>query len=128
MLVGQDPRAYEARFLDMHRNTRSSPGGIAAPAMLVGQTKDSPIPEITGKRELLHLDAADARADDVPDSSGLDNSGSMHDVTVGPDGLAFNGSDAFVDCGNAVSLLGYDREISWEILFLSVLLGVEMRL
>jgi galactonate dehydratase len=33
VLVGQDPRAYEARFLDMHRNTRSSPGGIAARAI-----------------------------------------------------------------------------------------------
>jgi galactonate dehydratase len=33
VLVGHDPRAYEARFLDMHRNTRSSPGGIAARAI-----------------------------------------------------------------------------------------------
>ena len=33
VLVGQDPRAYEARFADMHRNTRSSPGGIAARAI-----------------------------------------------------------------------------------------------
>ena len=33
VLVGQDPRAYEARFIDMARNTRSSPGGIAARAM-----------------------------------------------------------------------------------------------
>ena len=33
MLVGQDPRAYEARFIDMLRNTRSSPGGIAARAI-----------------------------------------------------------------------------------------------
>jgi L-alanine-DL-glutamate epimerase-like enolase superfamily enzyme len=32
-LVGKDPRAYEARFWDMVRNTRSSPGGIAARAM-----------------------------------------------------------------------------------------------
>ena len=33
VLVGQDPRAYEARFIDMMRNTRSSPGGIAARAI-----------------------------------------------------------------------------------------------
>ena len=33
VLVGQDPRQYEARFIDMHRNTRSSPGGIAARAI-----------------------------------------------------------------------------------------------
>ncbi len=33
VLVGQDPRAYEARFIDMLRNTRSSPGGIAARAI-----------------------------------------------------------------------------------------------
>src|SRR5262249_56515565 len=33
VLVGQDPRAYEARFADMMRNTRSSPGGVAARAI-----------------------------------------------------------------------------------------------
>jgi L-alanine-DL-glutamate epimerase-like enolase superfamily enzyme len=33
VLIGQDPRAYEARFIDMARLTRSSPGGIAARAM-----------------------------------------------------------------------------------------------
>jgi L-alanine-DL-glutamate epimerase-like enolase superfamily enzyme len=33
ILVGQDPRAYEARFADMHRATRSSSGGIAARAI-----------------------------------------------------------------------------------------------
>ena len=33
VLIGQDPRAYEARFIDMHRTTRSSPGGIAARAI-----------------------------------------------------------------------------------------------
>jgi L-alanine-DL-glutamate epimerase-like enolase superfamily enzyme len=33
ILLGQDPRAYEARFADMIRLTRSSPGGIAAKAM-----------------------------------------------------------------------------------------------
>jgi L-alanine-DL-glutamate epimerase-like enolase superfamily enzyme len=33
VLVGQDPRAYEARFIDMLRNTRSSPGGVAARAI-----------------------------------------------------------------------------------------------
>ncbi len=33
LLVGQDPCAYEARFIDMARMTRSSPGGIAARAM-----------------------------------------------------------------------------------------------
>ncbi|HZM47600.1 MAG TPA: mandelate racemase/muconate lactonizing enzyme family protein [Burkholderiales bacterium] len=33
VLIGQDPRAYEARFIDMLRNTRSSPGGIAARAI-----------------------------------------------------------------------------------------------
>ena len=33
VLVGQDPRAYEARFIDMARTMRSSPGGIAARAM-----------------------------------------------------------------------------------------------
>ena len=33
ILVGQDPRAFEARFADMIRLTRSSPGGIAAKAM-----------------------------------------------------------------------------------------------
>ncbi|MFH1604138.1 MAG: mandelate racemase/muconate lactonizing enzyme family protein [Pseudomonadota bacterium] len=32
-LIGQDPRAYEARFMDMVRVTRSSAGGIAAMAM-----------------------------------------------------------------------------------------------
>ena len=32
ILVGQDPRAFEARFADMVRLTRSSPGGIAAKA------------------------------------------------------------------------------------------------
>jgi L-alanine-DL-glutamate epimerase-like enolase superfamily enzyme len=32
-LVGKDPRAYETRFWDMVRNTRSSPGGIAARAI-----------------------------------------------------------------------------------------------
>lgn len=32
ILVGHDPRAYEARFADMIRLTRSSPGGIAAKA------------------------------------------------------------------------------------------------
>ncbi|MGH8665597.1 MAG: mandelate racemase/muconate lactonizing enzyme family protein [Burkholderiales bacterium] len=32
-LLGQDPRAFEARFADMSRLTRSSPGGIAAKAM-----------------------------------------------------------------------------------------------
>ena len=33
VLAGQDPRAYEARFIDMARTLRSSPGGIAARAM-----------------------------------------------------------------------------------------------
>ena len=33
VLVGQDPRAYEARFIDMHRTLRSSPGGIGARAV-----------------------------------------------------------------------------------------------
>lgn len=33
VLVGQDPRACEARFIDMARTLRSSPGGIAARAM-----------------------------------------------------------------------------------------------
>src|SRR5215217_6329185 len=33
VLVGQDPRAYEARFMDMARLTRSSSGGIAARAI-----------------------------------------------------------------------------------------------
>lgn len=32
ILLGQDPRAFEARFADMVRLTRSSPGGIAAKA------------------------------------------------------------------------------------------------
>jgi L-alanine-DL-glutamate epimerase-like enolase superfamily enzyme len=32
-LLGKDPRAYETRFWDMFRNTRSSPGGIAARAI-----------------------------------------------------------------------------------------------
>jgi len=32
-LLGKDPREYETRFWDMVRNTRSSPGGIAARAM-----------------------------------------------------------------------------------------------
>jgi L-alanine-DL-glutamate epimerase-like enolase superfamily enzyme len=32
-LVGQDPRAYEARFIDMARTLRSSAGGIAAKAI-----------------------------------------------------------------------------------------------
>jgi galactonate dehydratase len=33
VLIGHDPRAYEARFIDMSRMMRSSPGGIAARAM-----------------------------------------------------------------------------------------------
>ena len=33
VLIGQDPRAFEARFWDMVRATRQSPGGIAAKAM-----------------------------------------------------------------------------------------------
>ena len=33
VLVGQDPRAFEARFWDMARATRQSPGGIAAKAL-----------------------------------------------------------------------------------------------
>ena len=33
MLIGQDPRAFEARFWDMVRATRQSPGGIAAKAL-----------------------------------------------------------------------------------------------
>ena len=33
LLVGQDPRAFEARFRDMIRGTRSSPGGLAAKAI-----------------------------------------------------------------------------------------------
>jgi len=33
VLIGQDPRAYEARFIDMARMTRSSIGGISARAM-----------------------------------------------------------------------------------------------
>ena len=33
VLIGQDPCAYEARFIDMARLTRSSSGGIAARAM-----------------------------------------------------------------------------------------------
>jgi L-alanine-DL-glutamate epimerase-like enolase superfamily enzyme len=33
VLIGQDPLAFEARFIDMARLTRSSPGGIAARAM-----------------------------------------------------------------------------------------------
>lgn len=33
VLVGKDPRAYEARFIDMARTLRSSPGGIGARAM-----------------------------------------------------------------------------------------------
>lgn len=33
LLVGQDPKAFEARFRDMIRGTRSSPGGIAAKAI-----------------------------------------------------------------------------------------------
>ena len=33
MLLGQDPRAHEARFYDMARMLRSSPGGLAARAI-----------------------------------------------------------------------------------------------
>ncbi len=33
LLLGQDPRAFEARFADMIRGTRQSPGGIAAKAI-----------------------------------------------------------------------------------------------
>jgi galactonate dehydratase len=33
ILIGKDPRAYEMRFWDMIRNTRQSPGGIAAKAI-----------------------------------------------------------------------------------------------
>lgn len=33
LLIGQDPRAFEARFWDMIRGTRQSPGGIAAKAI-----------------------------------------------------------------------------------------------
>ena len=33
VLVGQDPLAYESRFIDMARTLRSSPGGIGARAM-----------------------------------------------------------------------------------------------
>ena len=33
ILIGNDPRAYEMRFWDMIRNTRQSPGGIAAKAI-----------------------------------------------------------------------------------------------
>ena len=33
VLIGQDPRAFEARFWDMVRATRQSPGGIAAKAL-----------------------------------------------------------------------------------------------
>lgn len=33
LLIGQDPRAFEARFWDMARSTRQSPGGIAAKAI-----------------------------------------------------------------------------------------------
>ena len=33
LLIGQDPRAFEARFSDMMRGLRQSPGGIAAKAM-----------------------------------------------------------------------------------------------
>jgi galactonate dehydratase len=33
MLIGQDPRAHEARFYDMSRMLRSSPGGLAARAI-----------------------------------------------------------------------------------------------
>ena len=33
ILIGQDPRAFEARFIDMARTTRSSPGGVAARAI-----------------------------------------------------------------------------------------------
>ena len=33
VLIGQDPRAFEARFWDMARATRQSPGGIAAKAL-----------------------------------------------------------------------------------------------
>jgi L-alanine-DL-glutamate epimerase-like enolase superfamily enzyme len=32
-LIGQDPRAFEARFSDMLRSLRQSPGGIAAKAI-----------------------------------------------------------------------------------------------
>ena len=32
-LIGQDPRAFEARFWDMLRSLRQSPGGIAAKAI-----------------------------------------------------------------------------------------------
>ncbi len=33
LLIGHDPRAYEARFWDMLRGSRQSPGGIAAKAI-----------------------------------------------------------------------------------------------
>ena len=33
ILIGNDPRAFEMRFWDMIRNTRQSPGGIAAKAI-----------------------------------------------------------------------------------------------
>ncbi len=33
ILIGKDPKAYEMRFWDMIRNTRQSPGGIAAKAI-----------------------------------------------------------------------------------------------
>ena len=33
ILIGKDPRAFEMRFWDMIRNTRQSPGGIAAKAI-----------------------------------------------------------------------------------------------
>jgi L-alanine-DL-glutamate epimerase-like enolase superfamily enzyme len=33
ILIGQDPREFEMRFIDMYRATRQSPGGVAAKAL-----------------------------------------------------------------------------------------------
>ena len=40
LLIGQDPRAFEARFWDMMRSTRQSPGGIAAKAIATRDATD----------------------------------------------------------------------------------------
>lgn len=101
-------------FIAMRVYSAEGPGGIAGPVVLLGRKGETASP-ITEKRLLVDLDFAKAAGERVADQSGLGNDGTIHGATATQNGLSFDGETAYVDCGNAMSLIPASNEISWEV-------------
>ncbi|MFH0964019.1 MAG: LamG domain-containing protein [Planctomycetota bacterium] len=103
-------------FLALRIWNANGPGGIAGPVVLLGRKGEKPV-TITGRRTLLDLDLSVSSGGRVPDASGLGNDAAVSGAAPAPQGLSFDGSKDFLDCGNSPSLLPSGDQISWEIFF-----------